>query len=214
MLRDGHGIGGRALSEAGVDYERTRHHLEDFDRRPERGPSRQSFADSLKAILEKSLRVSMARGDHAIGTEHLLLGLLEQQDETTTRVFATLGVTEDAIVQRVEALLAENTQPVNPVARTRLRSAVAFAGRGDDLRRLEVLEGVLWGIDHLGEVIAVLRGSANRLAARDALMAPPFSLSQNQATGVLDLSVDSVTQERRQQVIEEIATLRRQISDQ
>ena len=46
-------------------------------------------------------------------------------------------------------------------------------------------------------------------------MAPPFELSQDQATGVLDLSVDSVTVERHKQVVEEIDVLRHEmISDE
>ncbi len=44
-------------------------------------------------------------------------------------------------------------------------------------------------------------------------MTPPFELSQNQVTGVLGLSVDSVTVERRQQLVEEIEVLRRKISE-
>ena len=44
-------------------------------------------------------------------------------------------------------------------------------------------------------------------------MALPLELSQNQATSVLGLRVDSVTVERRQQVVEEIEMLRRKIPE-
>jgi hypothetical protein len=43
--------------------------------------------------------------------------------------------------------------------------------------------------------------------------APPFSLSWDQVTGVLDLSVDSVTADRRRQLVQEIELLRNQVLD-
>lgn len=69
----------------------------------------------------------------------------------------------------------------------------------------------MWGIDHFGELVELMRGSANRRAARETLMAPPFELSQDQATGVLDLSIESVTVERRKQVVEDIELLRQDL---
>jgi DNA gyrase/topoisomerase IV subunit A len=109
----------------------------------------------------------------------------------------------------VEALAAERSASANQVIASRLPSAIALVAGDDPAKRLEVLEGVLWGIDHLTEILQVMKESANRLAAREVLMAPPFSLTQNQATGVLDLSVEAVTADRRQQLVEEIEALRR-----
>ncbi len=115
---------------------------------------------------------------------------------------------------RVDAVLTERCLLVNPILVSPISGAQTLALGGDRSQRLEVLEGVLWGIDHLDEVIEVLRSSANRRAARDLLTAPPFELSQGQTTGVLDLGVDSVTVERRKQVIEEIDVLLHEISDE
>jgi DNA gyrase/topoisomerase IV subunit A len=117
-------------------------------------------------------------------------------------------------VQQVDAVLIERNLLVSPILVSPISGALALVLGTDQSQRLELLEGVLWGIDHLGEVIEVLRGSADRRAAREVLMAPPFELSQHQATGVLDLSVDSVTVERRKQVVEEIDVLRHEISDE
>lgn len=102
---------------------------------------------------------------------------------------------------------------MNPVLSSPLPSALVLPLGGDRSQQLEVLEGALWGVDHLSEVAELLRKSACRPAAGDALMTPPFELSQNQVTGVLGLSVDSVTVERRQQLVEEIEVLRRKISE-
>ncbi len=127
---------------------------------------------------------------------------------------AGLDITPEEVVQRVDVLLGERTLLVNPVLDSTFPRALAVALGRDRSQRLEVLEGVLWGIDHFGEVVEVLRGSADRKSARIVLMGPPFELSQNQAIGVLDLSIDSVTVERRKQVVEEIEMLRHEVSDE
>jgi hypothetical protein len=212
MLREGECIAAKALSDAGADYYRARAVIEEHKHQQTgRGTGPEPLSKATIRVMERSLQISWAQADGGIDTEHLLVALLEQEDETTEAVLAGLDVTPEEVVQRVDALLAERTLLVNPVLASPLPSALALALGGDRSKQLEVLEGVLWGIDHLDEVVELLRGSANRRAARDALMAPPFELSQNQATGALDLRVDSVTVERRQQVVGEIEVLRRKI---
>ncbi|HXN61733.1 MAG TPA: Clp protease N-terminal domain-containing protein [Acidimicrobiales bacterium] len=214
MLREGEGIAARALWDAGADYHGTREVIEEHGR-PQTGGGSGSgpFSKATMRIMERSLRISWVQADGGIDTEHLLVALLEQEDETVEAVLAALDIAPEEVVQPVDALLAERTVLVNPVLDSPLPSALALA-LGDRSQRLEVLEGVLWGIDHFGEVVEVLRGSADRRAARDVLMGPPFELSRNQALGVLGLSVDSVTVERRKQVVEEIEMLRHEVSDE
>lgn len=213
MLAENQGLAAEALSTAGVDYEQARQRVEAlYRRRSTQSSGSAPFSDGAKRILERALRVSLARGDGEIDTEHLLLGLLDQKDDQTTAIFVSLDVTKEEIHQQLENRLEDRTRPVNPVLRSPLPRALDLMVGSDQPRRLDMLEGVLWGMDHIGEVIEILRGSVDRNAARDVLMAPPFALSANQATGVLDMRVDSVTVEHRQQVVEEIETLRREIS--
>jgi hypothetical protein len=215
MLREGEGIAAEALSGTGADYYRTRELIEEHDRpRTGRGQGSGPFSKATMRIMERSLRISWVQADGGIDTEHLLVALLEQEDGTTEGVLAALDITPEEVVQRIDALLAERTALVNPVLDSPLPGALALALGGDRSQRLEVLEGVLWGIDHFGEVVDVLRGSADRKSAREVLMGPPFELSWNQAMAVLDLSVDSVTVERRKQVVEEIEMLRHEVSDE
>ena len=159
------------------------------------------------------MQISWANTDGGIDTEHLLVALLEREDETTEAVLAQLDINPEEVMQRVDALLAQRTRLVNPVLSSPPPSALVPPVGGNWGQQLEVCEGALWGIDHLSEVVELLRKSANRGAARDTLMTPPFELSQNQVTGVLDLRIDSVTVERRQQLVEDIEVLRRKISE-
>jgi hypothetical protein len=215
MMREGEGVAAKALSATGADYYRTRELIEGHDR-PQTGLGSGSapFSKPTLRIMERSVRISWVQADGGIDTEHLLVALLEQEDDATEAVLAGLDITPEEVVQRVDALLAERGPFFNPVLDSPLPSALALALGGARTRRLEMLEGVLWGIDHFGEVVEVLRESADRKTARDVLMGPPFELSQNQAIGVLGLSVDSVTVERRKQVIEEIEMLRHEVSDE
>ncbi|MBI3508174.1 MAG: DNA topoisomerase (ATP-hydrolyzing) subunit A [Chlamydiia bacterium] len=69
--------------------------------------------------------------------------------------------------------------------RTRFELAKAEA-------RAHILEGYLKALDHLDEVVRVIRASSNREAARSELMAR-FDLSEKQANAVLDLRLYQLT---------------------
>ena len=58
--------------------------------------------------------------------------------------------------------------------------------------RAHILEGYLKALDHLDEVVRIIRASTNRDAARTELMAR-FSLSEKQANAVLDLRLYQLT---------------------
>ena len=214
LLREGDGIASRALSDAGADYDRVHAFIEEeAGPRSRRGSGPPSFSTVAMRIIERSVGMSWARADGGVDTQHLLVALLEQVDQTTEAVLAELDITPQEVLLRADMLLAERARSVDRVFASPMPSALALALSADRSQRLEVLEGVLWGIDHLEEVVQLVKGSTNRTAAREVLMAPPFELTQNQATGVLDLSVDSVTEERRKQVVEEIEALRHEVPD-
>jgi ATP-dependent Clp protease ATP-binding subunit ClpC len=110
MLREGEGIAAKALSDAGADYDRARAVVEEHKRQQTgRGSAREPFSEATMRVMERSLQISWAQSDGGIDTEHLLVALLEQEDETTEAVLAGLDITPEEVVQRVDALLAERT---------------------------------------------------------------------------------------------------------
>jgi ATP-dependent Clp protease ATP-binding subunit ClpC len=110
MLREPEGIAGKALSDAGADYDRARALIEEHERQQTgRGSDHQPFSKATMRVMERSLRISWAQADGGIDTEHLLVALLEQDDETTETVLAGLDITPEEVMQRVDALLAERT---------------------------------------------------------------------------------------------------------
>ncbi|WP_018504104.1 DNA gyrase subunit A [Parafrankia discariae] len=78
--------------------------------------------------------------------------------------------------------------------------------------RLHVLDGLLIALDHLDEVIALIRSAESAEVARGQLMAR-FSLSEIQATAILDMQLRRLAFLERQRIIDEAAELRAKIDE-
>jgi len=78
--------------------------------------------------------------------------------------------------------------------------------------RAHVLAGYLIALDNLDEVIRVIRGADDTEAAREQLMAQ-FSLSEIQATAILDLRLRALTGLERKRVEQEYADLQERIAE-
>lgn len=85
-----------------------------------------------------------------------------------------------------------------------------------DLRKAEarahILEGLRIALDHLDEVIALIRGSRTTEEARDGLMST-FSLSNDQAQAILDMRLQRLTGLEREKIEEEYAELIQKIAE-
>jgi DNA gyrase subunit A len=83
-----------------------------------------------------------------------------------------------------------------------------------ELRRAEarahILEGLKIALDHLDEVIKLIRGSKSPAEAREGLMTQ-FRLSQLQAQAILDMQLQRLTGLERQKVLDELVELMKTI---
>ncbi|MDA8309258.1 MAG: DNA gyrase subunit A [Actinomycetota bacterium] len=79
--------------------------------------------------------------------------------------------------------------------------------------RAHIVEGLLRAIEMLDAVIAAIRASDDRSAARSALMAEPFSFSEEQANHILDMTLGRLTRLGRTELDEEMAQLRVTIAE-
>jgi ATP-dependent Clp protease ATP-binding subunit ClpA len=95
-----------ALASIGIDLDEVRRRVESafgpgaLNRRPGRGcggAGAMPFTKRSKRALEQSLRAAAARGDRAIGSEHILLGILEAREGVSTEALARLGVTPERV---------------------------------------------------------------------------------------------------------------------
>ncbi|MGH3732820.1 MAG: DNA gyrase subunit A [Acidimicrobiales bacterium] len=79
--------------------------------------------------------------------------------------------------------------------------------------RAHIIEGLLKAIDMLDQVIATIRASDDRPAARAALMSSPFDFSEEQANHILDMTLGRLTRLGRSELEEEMAKLRETIAE-
>ncbi len=80
-------------------------------------------------------------------------------------------------------------------------------------RRLHIVEGLIKALDLIDEIITTIRGSDDRPAAREALMAEPFEFSEVQATHILDMTLGRLTRLGREELESEHAELVDTIAD-
>jgi len=79
--------------------------------------------------------------------------------------------------------------------------------------RAHIVEGLLKAIDMIDAIIATIRGSDDRPAARLALMDAPFEFSEIQANHILDMPLGRLTRLGRTELEAELAELRETIAE-
>jgi DNA gyrase subunit A len=76
--------------------------------------------------------------------------------------------------------------------------------------RAHILEGLRIALDHLDEVIRLIRASKNPAEAREGLITQ-FTLTQIQAQAILDMQLQRLTGLERQKILDELAELQKTI---
>ena len=79
--------------------------------------------------------------------------------------------------------------------------------------RAHIVEGLIKALDLIDQIIALIRASADRPAARAGLMAEPFEFSEIQANHILDMPLGRLTRLGRAELEEEMAQLRETIAE-
>jgi DNA gyrase subunit A len=78
--------------------------------------------------------------------------------------------------------------------------------------RAHLLEGFAIALEHLDEVIAIIRAAQDTAGARSQLM-ERFELSERQANAILEMRLRSLTALERQRVLDELEEVRAKIAD-
>ena len=108
------------------------------------------------------------------------------------------------LAQALTHYIAHQVEVLTRRTQFRLRKAEA---------RAHIVEGLLKAIDMLDRVIAAIRGSDDRGAARIALMTTPFDFSEEQANHILDMTLGRLTRLGRSELEDEMAKLRETIAE-
>jgi ATP-dependent Clp protease ATP-binding subunit ClpC len=110
LLREGEGIAAMVLENLGVDFDEVRVRIEEIVQKGKSGTRGADLPYTSRAKKVLELAMSQARHLHHsyVGTEHLLLGLLDERKGIAAQVLAEVGVTlEKASVETVNVLASE-----------------------------------------------------------------------------------------------------------
>jgi ATP-dependent Clp protease ATP-binding subunit ClpC len=116
LIGEGSGVGVKAFASMGISTDAVRQRVEQVIGRGQ-GASQGHipFTPPAKKVLELSLREALDLGHTYIGTEHLLLGLIREDEGVAAQVLAGFGVDLHRARQQVIVLLA-GRDPEAPAA--------------------------------------------------------------------------------------------------
>jgi hypothetical protein len=107
VLREGQGVGAKALEAMQISLEATRQQVESIIGRGQNpvGEAHIPFTPRAKKVLELSLHESLQLGHDYIGTEHIVLGLIREGDGVAAQVLVKLGADLNRVRQQIIQLL-------------------------------------------------------------------------------------------------------------
>jgi dihydroneopterin aldolase len=123
LLRLDEGVAAQALASLGVTIDEVREQVASIVGYGEEDPGPQvPFTPRSKKAFELALRESMHLGHNYIGTEHVLLGLVRENEGVAARVLSNLGVEADEVRREVIRRLGDG--PLEDTRRLLFRGRV------------------------------------------------------------------------------------------
>ncbi len=171
LIQEGSGVAANVLKNLGVEINRIRSEIE---KNVQSGPSMVTmgqlpFTPRAKKVLELSMEEANELGHNYIGTEHLLLGLLRENDGVAAQVLMDLSIKLDDVRNEVLELLGaaeggQEAQIPNPsgtgtggkAQRSKTPALDAFGRDLTELAREGKLDPVIGRHDEIERVIQVL----------------------------------------------------------
>ena len=102
LIQEGEGVAAQALSSLGISLEAVRMQVEETIDEAQTPPSGSPpFTPRAKKALEHSLREALRLGSSCISTEHLLLGVLDEDEGAAATVLVSLGADLDSVRDEV-----------------------------------------------------------------------------------------------------------------
>jgi len=109
LLREEGGVAGRVLRELGLEQRRVSDLVERMSGPGQRTPfSKIDLAPGTKRVLELAVDEARRMGHHYIGTEHILLGLVRQNEGIAIDVLRHFGITSEQVRRQTRQVLQES----------------------------------------------------------------------------------------------------------
>lgn len=112
LLREPDNVAARVLDRLGINLEHLRFELERHLQRGERkGLQETQLTPRAKRVIDLAYDEARLLGDNYIGTEHLLLGLIREEEGLAGRVLNQMGVDRERTRAEVKKLRGEQSVP-------------------------------------------------------------------------------------------------------
>jgi ATP-dependent Clp protease ATP-binding subunit ClpC len=170
LVQEGNGVAANVLRQMNIDLTKIRTEVEKLVKS---GPSmvqmgQLPFTPRAKKVLELSMEEASNLGHNYIGTEHLLLGLIKENEGIAAKVLTNLGVKLDEVREEVlEFLGAESSEeeeeeapaenPVGqPTGKSKTPALDAFGRDLTELAREGKLDAVIGRANEIERVVQIL----------------------------------------------------------
>jgi dihydroneopterin aldolase len=108
LLREDEGVAALALERSNVTLRGAREQLESIVGYGDESPGPQApFTPRSKKVLELALREALQLDHNYIGTEHILLGLMRENEGVASQMLSGMGVDADGVREQVIRLLGD-----------------------------------------------------------------------------------------------------------
>lgn len=104
LLHDESSPAGRILRDVGLSAGAVKAALDEIQQ-PTTESGVTDLDEAVKALLERTVQIAAQRGDQAVDTEHLLLGVLQLADTSAHDMLSRLGFDTEAARVRIDAYM-------------------------------------------------------------------------------------------------------------
>ena len=114
MMKEEGGVAGRVLRELGLDATRMEEVIIRITGLGQTTSAKLDLSPGVQRALENAVEEARKMGHHYIGTEHLLLGLVQLGEGVALDVLRKMGVSAEQIKRQTRRVLEESTQSTPP----------------------------------------------------------------------------------------------------
>ncbi len=109
LIREDGGVAGRVLRELGLETERVDQMVQRLSGMGQHTSGRIELAPGTERVLQMAFEEARRLGHHYIGTEHLLLALVRQDEGIGIEVLRRLGITSEQVRRQPRRILQDGT---------------------------------------------------------------------------------------------------------
>lgn len=109
LIREDGGVAGRVLRELGLETERVGQMVQRLSGTGQYTSGKIELAPGTERVLQMAFEEARRLGHHYIGTEHLLLALVRQEEGVGIEVLRRLGITPEQVRRQTRRILQDGT---------------------------------------------------------------------------------------------------------